>query len=510
MGRDVFTHVKYCQRCILGKTSEPDARAPLENIRTSAPMELVCIDFWTAETSGKKTTEGLIVTDHFSKLALAFPCRNQSAKQVARCLWDKFFCIYGFPKRIHSDQGANFESRLIKDLLEMAGVHKSHTTPYHLMGNGITERFNRTLGGMIRTLPPQYKSKWPQMLRMLTFCYNCTVHETTGFAPLYLMFGRIPRLPIDIMFHHVLENYSIVSHHEFVNHLRKDLSEAAQIAQQRAYGEQDRHARIYNRKVKGLPLTVGDRVLLANRGEKGKRKVADRWDSTPFDEVSVRAGVHVYRIRDNVTGKEKVVHRNMLLPVDFLTFPEQAASQAVCGESQSAVPCGSGRSSVVDNQEDARSRTMNWLMQSPDQAEAGSESVSEGSVVAVTSLVLAMEMGQSEKLPDCAPGDFDHDDSSHAHPTSSSVSAHDTGYLPTDVPVALSFIPDGIELEEVVCTHPQTTQGPSVFTRYGRTIRHPNRLICEMSGQRFVENTEPMLLSAFGAIAANVRATFCV
>lgn len=66
MGRDVVAHVKHCQRCILGKTSEPDARAPLENIRTSAPMELVCIDFWTAETSDKKTTDVRVVIDHFS------------------------------------------------------------------------------------------------------------------------------------------------------------------------------------------------------------------------------------------------------------------------------------------------------------------------------------------------------------------------------------------------------------------------------------------------------------
>lgn len=193
---------------------------------------------------------------------------------VGTNLQSKLPAVYGTNSSafMASPNGANFESRLIKDLLEMAGAHKFHTTPYHPMGNGITERFNRTteLGGMIRTLPPQYKSKWPQMLRMLTFCCNCTVHETTGFAPFYLMFGRIPRLPIDIMFHHVLENDSIVSHHEFMNHLRKDLSEAAQIAQQRAYGEQDRHAKIYNRKVKGLPLTVGDRVLLANRGEKEK------------------------------------------------------------------------------------------------------------------------------------------------------------------------------------------------------------------------------------------------
>lgn len=87
---------------------------------------------------------------------------------------------------------------------------------------------------------------------------------------------------LDIMFHHVPENDSIVSHHEFVNHLKRDLSEAAQIARQHAEDKQNRHVKIYNRKVKGLPLMVGDRVLLANWGEKGRKKV-----SAPF-VVSVR------------------------------------------------------------------------------------------------------------------------------------------------------------------------------------------------------------------------------
>ncbi|XP_035984622.1 uncharacterized protein LOC118558239 [Fundulus heteroclitus] len=496
MGKDVVAHVKHCQRCILGKTPEPAASAPLENIRTSAPMELVCIDFWTAESGDKKTTDVLVVTDHFSKLALAFPCRNQSAKQVARCLWDKFFCIYGFPKRIHSDQGANFESRLIRDLLEMAGVHKSHTTPYHPMGNGITERFNRTLGGMIRTLSPKYKCKWPQMLQMLTFSYNCTVHETTGFAPFYLMFGRIPRLPVDVMFHHVLENVSVVSHHEFVDHLRRDLSEAAQIARQHAHDEQNRHAKIYNRKVKGSPLAVGDRVLLANRGEKGKKKVADRWDSTPFDVVSVKPEIHVYRIRDAATGKEKVVHRNMLLPVDFLSFPEPPGSQAVSGEPQSAVSCQSDRCCVVDGREAAQSRTMDWLMQSPDQVEEENGSVSSSDGISNASLVVAVDTSKSGELPNCTTEDLvQHTSPNTAAQNSVSDPVHDTSHFPTDVPIAMSdsLSPDEVELEEVVCTHPVITQTPPAFSRCGRAIKHPNRLICEMLGQRFVGNTDTHL-----------------
>lgn len=118
-----------------------------------------------------------------------------------------------------------FESKLM-ELLNMAGVKKSHTTPYHPMGNGITECFNRTLGNMI---PPQFKVKWPQSLQILTFFYSCTIHETTGFVPFYLMFWRVPRLPIDVMFQHVLRD-DAVKYSDFVSRLKGDIK-IAKIAQ---------------------------------------------------------------------------------------------------------------------------------------------------------------------------------------------------------------------------------------------------------------------------------------
>ncbi len=45
MKKDIDNYVKNCHRCVVGKTSEPNACAPLESIRTSEPLELVCIDF---------------------------------------------------------------------------------------------------------------------------------------------------------------------------------------------------------------------------------------------------------------------------------------------------------------------------------------------------------------------------------------------------------------------------------------------------------------------------------
>lgn len=267
--RDVREYVKCCKRCVVSKTPEPEGRAPLESIKTSSPLELVCIDFWSAENSSGRSVDVLVITDHFTKMAHAFPCKDQSAKQVARLLWYRYFCVYGFPERIHSDQGANFESQLIHDLLEVAGVRKSRRTAYHLMGNGLVEWFNRTLGGTIRALPPRAKQKLPQMLQSLTFTYNCTAQESTGFAPFYLMFGRVPELPVDVMFSSVERDDVLIDYDAYVRRLKDDLKEALALAQRNAEVSQRRQADLYNKRSKGCNIEIGDQVLLANKGERG-------------------------------------------------------------------------------------------------------------------------------------------------------------------------------------------------------------------------------------------------
>lgn len=84
---------------------------------------------------------------------------------------------------------------------------------------------------MIRALLPRSKVKWPQMLNTLTFTNNCTIHETTGFPPFFLMFGRAPHLPVDVMFESVLLDGEIVDVDKYVQSLGKDLREAMTLAQ---------------------------------------------------------------------------------------------------------------------------------------------------------------------------------------------------------------------------------------------------------------------------------------
>ena len=78
----------------------------------------------------------LVISDHFTRYAQAIVTTLQTAGVMVWTLWDGFFTHYGFPNSILHVQGCNFESNLIKELCDLGGICKIHTTPYHLQVNG--------------------------------------------------------------------------------------------------------------------------------------------------------------------------------------------------------------------------------------------------------------------------------------------------------------------------------------------------------------------------------------
>ena len=312
--------VKECGRCIRRKVA-PSRAANLVNIESSAPMELVSIDFLSLETAKGGFENVLVITDHFSRYAQAIPTKNQSATTTAKALYDNFFVHYGFPSKLHSDKGATFESKLIRKLCQYTGIKKTRTTPYHPMGNGMVERFNRTLLDMLGTLSTRQKRDWKAYVPSLVHAYNATQHESTGFSPFYLMFGRHPRLAVDA-FLGLSSGESIGgAQADYPDKLRARLTASYDIATKNARKSAGRSKEYYDRKVKHASLEIGDRVLVRNVALQGRQKLVNKWERATY--IVTRQpipDVPVYEVKQE-GGKERtrLLHRNLLLP--FMGMP---------------------------------------------------------------------------------------------------------------------------------------------------------------------------------------------
>eukprot|EP00731_Ephydatia_muelleri_P036553 Em0276g5a len=171
----------------------------------------------------------------------------QEAATVARKLVDEMFCRFSPPEQLHSDQGRQFESELVKEVCKLLEIKKTHTTPYHPQCNGIVERFNRTLLGMLATTVDSYPSSWEQNIRRVCLAYNSSVHASTGFSPFFLMFGRQVKLPVDLMYGTTQGKETAVM--EYVKNLKDGLLEAYALVRDRCETEHKRQKSIYDRKL---------------------------------------------------------------------------------------------------------------------------------------------------------------------------------------------------------------------------------------------------------------------
>ena len=315
-------HIAKCPRCLKRK-STPQV-APLQPILVSQPLELVHLDYLTLEPSKGNIENVLVITDHFTRYALAYASKTQTAQATARILWDNFICHYGFPEQFISDQGRNFESDLIKELCKIAGVKKLHTTPYHPQSNGQCERFNSTLCNMLGTLSDEEKSDWKSHLGCMTHAYNCTKHVSTTYSPYYLMFGRHPRLPIDVEFGLHKPNCSDnCSKSRYIQKLRRRLNYAHKKASKYSSEQVQKYKTSYDRSVKGPQLQVNDLVLVEIVAHKARHKIQDKWESEEYIVLEQPIpGTPVYRVRPVTGTKVRTLHRNLLLPLGVKYQPD--------------------------------------------------------------------------------------------------------------------------------------------------------------------------------------------
>ena len=162
---------------------------------------------------------------------------------------------------IHSDQGREFENKIMQELCLLGGSHKTRTTPYHPESDGMVERFNRTLLMMLAMFAGKNRDDWDDLLPAVMMAYRSSVHESTGFSPYRLMFGEECTLPLDIGLpkEQIDTTDSITS--PYAIWVRDALEEAYDQVRQHSGQAVQRQKRLYDRRAVKRNFTVGDWVM---------------------------------------------------------------------------------------------------------------------------------------------------------------------------------------------------------------------------------------------------------
>ena len=198
MKLSIFKHIKSCLSCQQYNISRQKKHGQLRPISPpDGPFQIIGIDFCGPLTRTPRENQYvLVITDYFTRHIAAIALPNCTAETTAQTLFNDYFCKYGIPLTIISDQGSHFQNQLMQNIQKLIGYNHIYSTPYHPQTNGIVERFNSSFIPQISKLQDTEDNNWDEYLQAVVFAYNSGVHKTTKYSPYELLYGRPPRLPI--------------------------------------------------------------------------------------------------------------------------------------------------------------------------------------------------------------------------------------------------------------------------------------------------------------------------
>ena len=197
LSSDVVMYVKSCIACQERKGNANKIWAPLKPSEpTDHPWERLAMDVLSLPSCHGYSAV-LVIVDYFTKWVEAFPLRDKSASSVAKILHSQIFMRYGPPIYLHSDRGREFIASSVHELTRLCSIFQTHTPAYAPRADGQVERQIRTLSDMLSKYASE-SGQWFPFLDMCLCAIRTSVHETTGFSPFEVLFGRKPRLVSDL------------------------------------------------------------------------------------------------------------------------------------------------------------------------------------------------------------------------------------------------------------------------------------------------------------------------
>ena len=148
---------------------------------------------------GKVCRHFLTMEDGFSRYLVCVPVPTIDTDVLVEAIITHWVQKFGVPEVLHSDRGSAFTSKLFTEVMKRLGVVKTTTPAYNPQGNRV-ERSHKILGAILRADRRFEARSWPEKLAVACFAYNTAQNRVTGMSPYEVVFGRLPNLPLGLIF----------------------------------------------------------------------------------------------------------------------------------------------------------------------------------------------------------------------------------------------------------------------------------------------------------------------
>ncbi|UYV79839.1 K02A2.6-like, partial [Cordylochernes scorpioides] len=343
MLKTVEEYVSSCPECQFRKTPSQLPQGLLQPIPpASRPFEKMGIDLMGRfPKSGRGNSWILVCTDYYSRYIETAALTRGTAEEIADFFLQKVVLRHGAPKTVISDRGSCFLSKLFKEVLKICNTLHKKTTSYHPQTNGQTERMNRTLADMMAMYIDERHQNWDEILPFVTFAYNSSIQDTTGYSPYFLIHGREPLTFLDSTFD-MPEFSKHKDYDEYVSNLLEIIEDAKEISTSKTIARQNKSKKLYDKTHREVKYAINDLVLIWTPIRKvGRADKLQRRYIGPYQILRQTSPVN-YEVIETAEGKRKkrqIVHVTRMKPYrspDLRTSLFQEGETSTGGDSRDA------------------------------------------------------------------------------------------------------------------------------------------------------------------------------
>jgi Integrase zinc binding domain len=191
---DIELFCTSCVKCQMNKTSTQLPKGLLHSLPTpDRPWQLIGIDFMAPLPKSNDCDYLMVVIDRLTSQVHLVPTTTMvTAKGIAWLFLKEIVRLHGVPDSIVSDRDSKFTSIFWCELQRLMGTKLLMATAFHPQMDGATERANRSISHVLRSVVRDDQKDWELKSPMVELAVNSNVSATTGFAPFELNHGYMP------------------------------------------------------------------------------------------------------------------------------------------------------------------------------------------------------------------------------------------------------------------------------------------------------------------------------